>query len=116
MDDGSSETFTENGCYATNDVEPNIVLATEENRQILNKLLGVEYEPVRLTGSDLAKKLLKDNPQTCYVSDVSDEHALLKGCVDLIVKFDGGFFVSWRGLMSEHAVPCNEHGEVLMDE
>ena len=114
-DDGI-ETFTEDGRYTTYGVEPSIVLATEENRVMLNKLLGVEYEPVKLKGSDLAKKLLKDNPQTCYVSDVSDEHALLKGCVDLIVKFDGGFFVSWRGLMSEHAVPCNEHGEVLMDE
>ena len=114
-DDGI-ETFTENGCYTPDGTEPSIVLATEDNRQMLNKLLGVEYEPVKLKGSDLAKKLLKDNPQTCYVSDINDEHALLKGCVDLIVKFDGGFFVSWRGLMSEHAVPCNEHGEVLMDE
>ena len=113
-DDGI-ETFTENGCYTPDGTEPSIVLATEENRQMLNKLLGVEYEPVKLTGSDLAKKLLKDNPQTCYVSDVSDEHALSKGCVDLIVKFEGGFFVSWRGLMSEYAVPCDEHGEVLDD-
>ena len=28
------------------------VLATEDNRQMLNRLLGVEYEPVKLTGSD----------------------------------------------------------------
>ena len=79
-DDGI-ETFTENGCYTPDGTEPSIVLATEENRQILNKLLGVEYEPVKLTGSDLAKKLLKDNPQTCYVSDVSDEHAVSKSGV-----------------------------------
>ena len=46
MVDGSSETFTENGCYTTGDTEPSIVLATEENRKMLNKLLGVEYEPV----------------------------------------------------------------------
>ena len=108
--------FTENGLYTEEDFTPSIVLATEENRQMLNKLLGVEYEPVKLTGSDLAKKLLKHNPQTCYVSDISDERASSKGCVDLIVKFDGGVFVSSRCLVWNNAVPCDQHGTVLMDE
>ncbi|MGD4642065.1 hypothetical protein QT746_22545, partial [Xanthomonas citri pv. citri] len=67
--------FTEDGKYLTTDATPRIVLATEENRQMLNKLLGVEYEPSKLTGSDLAKKLLKDKPQTCRVSDISDDYA-----------------------------------------
>ena len=114
-DDGI-ETFTENGCYTPDGTEPSIVLATEDNRVTLNKLLGVEYEPVKLKGSDLAKKLLKDKPQTCYVSDISDEHALSRGCVDLIVKFDDGVFVSSRGLIWKFAVPCDKHGEVLDDE
>ena len=108
--------FTENGLYTEEDFTPSIVLATEENRQMLNKLLGVEYEPVKLTGSDLAKKLLKHNPQTCYVSDISDERASSKGCVDLIVKFDGGVFVSSRCLVWNNAVPCDQHGTVLRDE
>lgn len=114
-DDGI-ETFTENGCYTPDGTEPSIVLATEENRQMLNKLLGVEYKPVKLTGSDLAKKLLKDNPQTCYVSDISDERASSKNYVDLIVKFDDGVFVSPSGVIWKHAVPCDQHGTVLMDE
>lgn len=81
------ETFTEDGKFLTKDATPSIVLATEENRKMLNKLLGVEYEPVKLTGSDLAKKLLKDKPQTCYVSDNSDEHAVSNSGVILIMEF-----------------------------
>ena len=68
-------TFTEQGYYTTLDVTPSIVLATEENRKMLNHLFGVEYEPVKLEGSELAKKLLKDKPQTCYISDTSDDYA-----------------------------------------
>ena len=37
------ETFTEDGKYLTIGTTPSIVLATEENRVMLNKLLGVEY-------------------------------------------------------------------------
>ena len=116
MDDGSSETFTENGCYTTDDTEPSIVLATEEHRQMLNKLLGVEYEPVKLTGSDLAKKLLKDNPQTCYVSDISDNDALSNGCVLLLVEFENSGFITTSGLRRKFAVPCDSHGKVLENE
>ena len=110
------ETFTANGCYTTKDVEPSIVLATEENRLILNKLLGVEYEPVKLTGSDLAKKLLKDKPQTCYVSDISDDIASSDACIDVIAKFENGGFITMSGIHCRYAIPCNQHGEVLDDE
>lgn len=116
MVDDNFETFTESGCYTTKDFEPSIVLATEENRQMLNKLLGVEYEPVKLTGSDLAKKLLKDKPQTCYVSDVSDDYAVSSNGVTLIMKFENDSFISKSGIRWEHAVPCNQHGNVLEDE
>ena len=116
MDDNDYETFTENGCYTTKDVEPSIVLATEENRLMLNKLLGVEYEPVKLKGSDLAKKMLKDKPQTCYVSDVSDEYALSNGCGVLIMEFENDKFISKMGACWKFAVPCNQHGNVLEDE
>ena len=114
IDDDNSETFTKDGRYLNGDIAPRIVLATEENRQMLNKLLGVEYEPVKLKGSDLAKKLLKDKPQTCYVSDISDEHATSRSGVVLIVEFENDRFISsvhWK-----FAVPCNQHGEVLEDE
>ena len=114
MDDIGYETFTEDGCYATDDVEPSIVLATEENRQMLNKLLGVEYEPVKLTGSDLAKKLLKDKPQTCYVSDVSATSS--SDAVVLITEFENDRFISKNGAGWKFAVPCNQHGDVLYDE
>ena len=40
MGDNDYETFTANGCYTPDDTEPSIVLATEENRVMLNKLLG----------------------------------------------------------------------------
>ena len=116
IDDGSSETFTENGCYTTGDTEPNIVLATEDNRQMLNRLLGVEYEPVKLKGSDLAKKLLKNNPQTCYVGDFSDEDAVSNGGVILIMELENGSFISKKGVGWKHAVPCDQHGTVLTDE
>ena len=114
--DYGRETFTENGCYTTNDVEPSIVLATEEHRKMLNKLLGVEYEPVKLTGSDLAKKLLKDKPQTCYVSDISDDFTLSDKYIDVIAKFENGGFITMSGVHWRYAVPCNQHGEVLDDE
>ena len=108
------ETFTEDGKNLTIDATPSIVLATEENCQMLNKLLGVEYEPVQLTGSNLAKKLLKDKPQTCYVSDMSDDYALNNNkCVDLIVKFENGDFITMGGAHWKFAVPCNQHGNVL---
>ena len=116
VDDSNFETFTESGCYTTKDFEPRIVLATEENRLVLNKLLGVEYEPLKLTGSDLAKKLLKDKPQTCYVSDISDDYALSNKCIDLIAKFENGGFITMSGVRWKFAIPCNQHGEVLEDE
>ena len=110
MSDGNWETFSENGCYKNYGKEPSIVLATEENRQILNKLLGVEYEPVKLTGSDLAKKLLKDKPQTCYVSD---DCTSSNRRIDLIVKFENDRFISKMGTDWKFAVPCNQHGGIL---
>ena len=110
------ETFTEDGKYLTVDVTPSIVLATEENRKMLNKLLGVEYEPSKLTGSDLAKKLLKDKPQTCYVSDTSEEYALSNSGVVLVVEFENNMFISKGGAGWKFAVPCNQHGNVLEDE
>ena len=110
------ETFTEDGKYLTIDTTPSIVLATEENRQMLNKLLGVEYEPVKLTGSDLAKKLLKDKPQTCYVGDFSEESALHNSGVSLIMEFENGVFISKGGMGWKYAIPCNQHGDLLEDE
>ena len=115
IDDDNSKTFTENGHYTNADITPSIVLATEENRLMLNKLLGVEYEPLKLTGSDLAKKLLKDKPQTCYVSDISDERATSSGVV-LIMEFENDRFISKSGAGWKFAVPCDSHGEVLEDE
>ena len=116
IDDVKSKTFTENGHYTNADITPSIVLATEENRQMLNKLLGVEYEPLKLTGSDLAKKLLKDKPQTCYVSDISDDYATLSGGVVLIMEFENDRFISKMGAGWKFAVPCNQHGRILEDE
>ena len=116
VDDSNFETFTESGCYTTKDFEPRIVLATEENRQMLNKLLGVEYEPLKLTGSDLAKKLLKDKPQTCYVSDISDYYTLSDNRVVLVTEFENDRFISKSGVGWKYAVPCNQHGTVLEDE
>ena len=113
---GVFETFTEDGKCFTIDATPSIVLATEENCLTLNKLLGVEYEPVKLTGSDLAKKLLKDKPQTCYVSDISDDIASSDECIDVIAKFENGGFITMSGVGWKFAVPCNQHGEVLEDE
>ena len=115
IDDDNSKTFTESGCYTTKDFEPRIVLATEENRQMLNRLLGVEYEPLKLTGSDLAKKLLKDKPQTCYVSDNSDGHATSRNVV-LIMEFENDRFISKSGVGWKFAIPCNQHGRILEDE
>ena len=110
------ETFTEDGCYTTKDATPRIILATEENRQVLNKLLGVEYEPLKLTGSDLTKKYLKDKPQMCYISDNSEDSALSDGYIDLIAKFENGDFITMSGTGWKFAVPCNRHGEILEDE
>ena len=107
--------FTENGYSSVDDITPSIVPATEENRLMLNKLLGVEYEPLKLVGSDLAKKLLKDKPQTCWVSDNSDEHATSRNVV-LIMEFENDRFISKSGAGWKFAVPCNQHGEVLEDE
>ena len=109
--------FTENGYSSVDDITPSIVLATEENRLMLNKLLGVEYEPLKLTGSDLAKKLLKDKPQTCYVSDISEEYALSgNGVVLLITEFENDRFISKSGAGWDFAVPCDKHGCILEDE
>ena len=110
------ETFTEDGKFLTKDFEPSVVLATEENRLMLNKLLGVEYEPLKLTGSDLAKKLLKDKPQTCYVSDISDDYAKSSSGVVLIMEYENDRFISKSGVGWKFAVPCNQHGYVLEDE
>ena len=110
------ETFTEDGKFLTSNDTPSIVIATEENRLMLNKLLGVEYEPVKLTGSDLAKKLLKDKPQTCYVSDYSEDYANSSSHVALIMEYADGRFISTSGVGWKFAIPCNQHGKVLEDE
>ena len=110
---GFFETFTEDGKFRTVNATPRIVLATEENRLMLNKLLGVEYEPLKLVGSDLAKKLLKDKPQTCYVSDY---YAKSRSSIVLITEFENGRFISKSGEGWKFAVPCDRHGEVLEDE
>ena len=110
---GFFETFTEDGKLLTDNTTPRIVLATEENRKMLNKLLGVEYEPSKLTGSDLAKKLLKDKPQTCYVSD---DYTSSNRRIDLIVKFENDRFITKSGVGWKFAVPCNQHGRILEDE
>ena len=107
------ETFTEDGKFMTYNATPSIVIATEENRKMLNKLLGVEYEPSKLTGSDLAKKLLKDKPQTCYVSD---DYASSNRRIDLIVKFENDRFITKSGVGWKFAVPCDQHGRILEDE
>ena len=114
--DGVFETFTEDGKLRTGNATPRIVIATEENRKMLNKLLGVEYEPVKLTGSDLAKKLLKNKPQTCYVSDNSDDYAKSRGGVVLIMEYENDRFISKSGTGWKYAVPCDSHGNVLEDE
>ena len=111
--DGVFETFTEDGKLRTGNATPRIVIATEENRKMLNKLLGVEYEPSKLTSSDLAKKLLKNKPQTCYVSD---DYASSNRRIDLIVKFENDRFITTRGVHWKYAVPCDSHGNVLEDE
>ena len=108
--------FTENGYSSIDDITPSLVLATEENCKMLNKLLGVEYEPLKLTGSDLAKKLLKDKPQTCYVSDYSEDYAKSSSYVVLIMEYVDGSFISKGGAGWKFAVPCGRHGEVLEDE
>ena len=108
--------FTENGYSSIDDTTPSIVLATEENRKMLNHLFGVEYEPVKLEGSELAKKLLKDKPQTCWVSDVSDDYATSSGRVVLIKEFENSSFISKSGIGWKFAVPCDSHGDVLEDE
>ena len=110
------ETFTEDGKFLTGNATPSIVIATEENRLMLNKLLGVEYEPVKITGSDLAKKLLKDKPQTCYVSDYSEEYVKLNRRVVLITEYADGRFISTSEVGWKFAIPCNQHGEALDDE
>ena len=107
------ETFTADGKFLTKDATPRIVLATEENRLMLNKLLGVEYEPSKLISSDLTKKLLKNKPQTCYVSD---DYTSSNKRIDLIVKFENDRFISKRGVGWKFAVPCNQHGRILEDE
>ena len=113
---GVFETFTEDGKIRTFNATPSIVLATEENCLMLNKLLGVEYEPLKLTGSDLTKKLLKDKPQTCYVSATSDDYAKSSGGVVLIMEYENDRFISKMGVDWKFAVPCNQHGKVLEDE
>ena len=113
---GVFETFTEDGKCLTGNATPSLVIATEENRQMLNKLLGVEYKPSKLTGSDLAKKWLKDKPQTCYVSDNSDDYAKSSGGVVLIMEYENDRFISKSGTGWKFAVPCDRHGDVLEDE
>ena len=71
---------------------------------------------MKLTGSYLAKKLLKAKPQTCFVSDTSDDSALSKGGVVLIMEFESDRFISKSGTGWKFAVPCNQHGDVLEDK
>lgn len=104
-DDG---TFTKDGKLYDDDNIQRIFHATEENRELLSKLYGVEFEapPKKLTGSDLTRKLLADGAKyvLCYVGDHGDPTDSINP-VDVIEYFHVSSFISCYGTNWKYATP-----------
>ena len=77
----------------------------------------IERETVELTGSDLARAMLKrgDKIVTCAVSDTSDDNALNRKLYDAITLYKDDCTSPFEssGDIYEFAVPVNSQGEPL---
>lgn len=99
--------FDSNGKISSQQRVPSVFHATKENRAKLIALYDMYFEEP-ITGSDLTRKLLSEGHSVlCYVSDVSEDKALLGSRVDIITElscdeFKGTMF-SWT-----YAVPVKD--------
>lgn len=110
--------FTVDGKIRSDGVLQSVFHATPENKALLDQLYRTEFEapPVKLSGSDLTRAKLKEfgKPILCWVSDSSDEHAVLHGCVDIIGEVgNSGYFTSTSNNHWFHAIPYTG-GDFLM--
>lgn len=72
------DTFTEDGKVFVSSELPTIFKATEENREILSKLYGIEFEapPAKLTPKEIIEALIDKNGFCwCRVSNMSEVYA-----------------------------------------
>ena len=107
--------FTSYGKLSVNHLQPDLFHATPENKALLEALYKCEFESPKLKGSDLTRKLLSEGKHVlCFFSDQSDEHAVDKGAVRIVVGCDGGAFVFKRGICNwKYAVPCNDYANLV---
>ncbi len=105
---GSDDTFTKDGMLRNSDKQQTIFHATEENREWLSKLYGVEFEapPKKLTGSDLTRKLLADGAKyvLCYVSG-HDANPSSKDYIRVVNCVDEDGFCAINGCQWRYATP-----------
>lgn len=104
--------LTPSGRSTSMDANPSIFHATPENRALLEALYKCEFEPPKLKGSDLTRKLLIEGKHVlCYVNAYSDERAISELKTDIIISFDQCFRTP-AGNFWHHAVPCNDYANL----
>ncbi|SUB59104.1 Uncharacterised protein [Phocoenobacter uteri] len=111
--------FTNKGSLDASGIQK-IFLATEENHKLLSQLYpNIEFEKPKLRGSELAKKLAKDQYILAWVSPVSDKEARNRTIPD-VIKYNNANnrFESEYGSKWEYAVPVRltKNGTVEITE
>lgn len=104
--------FKSNGIEWSGEIVPAIFHATPENRELLCKLYGVEFEapPKPKTPKEVIQAMLDNGWDSvpCYISDDDEATAIRNGIKSLI---DMGSIDSW-----DFCVPfCNRTGKVIID-
>ena len=103
-----------NGCYHEKDDLSCIFHATPENKALLEALYKCEFEPPKLKGSDLTRKLLSEGKHVlCWMSDDSDILAPTHAKNNIVFKFNKGLFFTLDGSSFEYAVPCNDYANLV---
>ncbi|MDP8173164.1 hypothetical protein QJU93_07310 [Pasteurella skyensis] len=100
--------LTEKGCNGISNTQK-IFFATEENYKLLSQLYSnIEFEKPKLKGSELAKKLAKDQYILAWVSDDSEKEARRDRICD-VVKYDSSCiqFITEELVEWEFAIPVN---------
>lgn len=117
---GRFDTFTQDGKLFSSSDLPTIFKATKENRELLSKLYGVEFEDplVKPTSREIIKALIaRDGFCWCGTSDVAESHARADGalCLVKIVEVRSDFYspdYAWEYAIPFNPITCEEITEL----
>lgn len=99
--------FRSNGNACMSDMTQ-IFHATEENRELLSRLYGMEFESTKPTPYKIIKHLLtKQKLVVCAVSDENEESARESKIYDIVCFAKDGEFIDTAGYSWKYAIPID---------